>query len=146
MAIFPSRLLDCPTFPFILACVPYPSSTCRINFSKTDTCPISPYPEWLGVVVKAGEYGSVRYRVLNGSKGSFPWSFTLSSIPFSIGTDILDFFQVVSIPFLPFLPRRLWTSRGLNRPRLYPNAMLYLHYSVWVITFLGLGPWAPMNK
>ena len=82
------------------------------------------------MVEKAGEYGSVMYRVLNGSKGSFPRSFTLSSIPFSIGTDILDFFQVVSIPFLPFLPRRLWIGRGLNRPRLYPSAILYLHYSV----------------
>ena len=40
-----SRLL---TFPFILACVPYLSSTCRIDFSKADTCPISPYPKWLG--------------------------------------------------------------------------------------------------
>ena len=58
---------------FILACIPYPSSTCRIDFSKTDTCPISPYPEWLGVVVKAGEYGSVRCRVFNGSKSSFPF-------------------------------------------------------------------------
>ena len=42
-------------------------------FFMTDTCPISPYPEWLGVVVKAEEYGSVRCRVLNGSKGSFPF-------------------------------------------------------------------------
>ena len=44
------------------------------------------------MVEKAGEYGSVRCRVLNGSKGSFSRSFTLSSIPFSIGTYILDFF------------------------------------------------------
>ena len=73
-AIFPSLCSGLLTFPFILAYVPYPSSTCRIDFSKTDTCPISPYPEWLGVVVKTGEYGSVRCRVLNGSKGSFPWS------------------------------------------------------------------------
>ena len=43
------------------------------------------------MVEKAGEYGSVRYRVLNGSKGSFLRSFTLSSIPFFTGTDILDF-------------------------------------------------------
>ena len=78
------------------------------------------------MVEKAGEYGSVMCRVLNGSKGNFPWSFTLSSIPFSIGTDILDFFQVVSIPFLPFLPRRLWTGRGPNRPQLYPNAIFVL--------------------
>ena len=75
LAIFPSLCFRLLTFPFILACVPYPSSTCRIDFSKTDTCPISPYPKSLGVVVKAKEYGSVRCRVLNGSKGSFPWIF-----------------------------------------------------------------------
>ena len=63
------------TFPFILACVRCSSSTCRVNLSKTDTCPISLYPKSLGVVVKAEEYGSVRCRVLNGSKGSFPWIF-----------------------------------------------------------------------
>ena len=64
-----SRLL---TFPFVLACIRCPSSTCRVNLSKTDTCPISLYPKSLGVVVKAEKYGSVRCRVLNGSKGSFP--------------------------------------------------------------------------
>ena len=67
-----SRLL---TFPFILACVHCPSFTCRVKLSKTDTCPISPYPKSLGVVVKAEEYGSVRCRVLTGNKGSFPWIF-----------------------------------------------------------------------
>ena len=136
MVIFPSLFSGLLTFPFILACVPYPSSTCRIDFSKTDTCPISPYPEWLGVVVKAGEYGSVRCRVLNGSKGSFPWSFILSSVPFSINTDILYFFsQAVSIPVLPFLPVRPRICRGLNRPRLYPKAILY-----FVLSILGYNP------
>ena len=66
-AFFPGSL----TFPFILACIPYPTSMCGVRFSRTDTCPISPYLEWLGVVVKAEEYDSVRCRVLNGSKGSF---------------------------------------------------------------------------
>ena len=121
LAIFPSPPYELLSFPFILAGVFLSFVHVQNRHSKTDTCPISPYPEWLGVVEKTGEYGSVMCRVLNGSKGSFPRSFTLSSIPFSIGTYILDFFQVVSIPFLPFLPRRLWTSRGLNRPRLYPN-------------------------
>ena len=73
LPFFPASFPELLTFPFILACIPYPTSTCRVRFSRTDTCPISPYPEWLGVVVKAVEYGSVRYRVLNGSKGSFPF-------------------------------------------------------------------------
>ena len=145
LAIFPSLCYGLLTFPFILACVPYPSSTCRVDFSKTDTCPISPYPEWLGVVVKAGEYGSVRCRVLNGSKGSFPCSL-LSSVSSSIDLDILDFFQAVPIPFLPFLSVRPWTCRGLDRPRLCPKTISYLYYRVWAITFLGSGLWAPTNK
>ena len=94
------------------------------------------------MVVKAGEYGSVRCRVLNGSKGSFSWSFILSSVPFSIDLDILDFFQTVPIPFLSFLPGGPRTCRGLNRPRLCPKTILYLYYRAWAITFLGsdLGP------
>ena len=75
LAIFPSPPSRLLTFPFILAFTHCPSSTCRVNLSKTDTCPFSLYPKSLGVVVKAEEYGSVRCRVLNGSKGSFPWIF-----------------------------------------------------------------------
>ena len=75
LALFPSHSFRLLIFPFILACVHCPSSTYRVNFSKTDTCPISPYPKSLGVVVKVEEYCSVRCRVLNGNKGSFPWIF-----------------------------------------------------------------------
>ena len=142
MAIFPSQPSGFLPFPFILACVPYPSSTCRIDFSKTDTCPISPYPEWLGVVVKAGEYGSVRCRVLNGSKGSFPWLFTLSSVSFSIDLDIFRFFPscsytVFALPFseISDMPRTESSSAA-------PKTILYSYYRAWAITFLssGLGP------
>ena len=72
LAIFPSLLFRLHIFPFILACVHYPSSTYRVNLSKADTCPISPYPKSLGMVVKAKECGSVRFRALNGSSSSFP--------------------------------------------------------------------------
>ena len=72
LAIFPSPFSRSLIFPFILACVRCPLSTCRVKLSKTDTCPISSYPKSLGVVVKAKECGSVRCRALNGSKGSFP--------------------------------------------------------------------------
>ena len=74
-AIFPSPFYRLLTFPFIPTCVHCPSSTCRFKLSKTDTCLISPYSKSLGVVVKAEEYDSVRCRVLNGSKGSFPLIF-----------------------------------------------------------------------
>ena len=72
LAIFPSHLSRSFTFPFRLVYIYYPSSTCWVNPSKTDTCPISQYPKSLGVVVKAKECGSVRCRVLNGSKVAFP--------------------------------------------------------------------------
>ena len=75
LAIFPSPFLRLLIFPFIFACVHCPSSTYRVNISKADICPISPYSKSLGVVVKAKECGSVRFRALNGSKGSFSWIF-----------------------------------------------------------------------
>ena len=67
---FPASLPDCLPLSFILAYIPYPSSTCRIDFSKTDTCPISPYPKWLGVVVKTEQHGSVKCRMLYCNSGS----------------------------------------------------------------------------
>ena len=109
---FPSPLFRFLIFPFILVCVHYPSSTYRVNLSKADTCPISPYPKSLGVVVKAGGCGSVKCRALNGSNSSFPCIFQIflpSSSP---------------IPFLPFLLGVLWVCRGLNYPRRYPKAIL----------------------
>ena len=72
LATFSSPFFRLLTFPFIPVCVHCPSSTCRVKLSKTDTCPINPYPKSLGVVVKAEEYGSVGCSVLNGSKGCFP--------------------------------------------------------------------------
>ena len=75
LAIFPSPLSRLLTFPFILAFVYYPSSTCRVNLPRIDTCPISLYPKLLGVVVKAKEYDSVKRRALNGSEDCFPWIF-----------------------------------------------------------------------
>ena len=62
------------TLSFILSHVCCPSSTCRVNISKTDICPVSLIPELLGMVDKAEEYGSIRCRVLSGkgSKGNFP--------------------------------------------------------------------------
>ena len=75
LAIFPNPLSKLLTFPFILAFVYCLSSTCRVNLSRTDTCPISLYPKSLGVVVKAKECDSVRRRALNGSEDCFSWIF-----------------------------------------------------------------------
>ena len=67
-AFFPDCLLPLLYQPVSLILRPR-----QVRFSRTDTCPISPYPKQLGVVVKAEEHGSVRCRVFNGSNGSFPF-------------------------------------------------------------------------
>ena len=64
-------LSHCHSYPFIRAFILLPVFTCKLNSLGLKTCPVSPYLEWLGVVEKAEEYGSVRCRVLNGSNGSF---------------------------------------------------------------------------
>ena len=60
-------------FSFYISLCPSSNVHVWVRLSRTDTCPISPYPKWLGVVVKAEEHGSVRCRVFNGSNGSFPF-------------------------------------------------------------------------
>ena len=70
---FSQPLLLDTYFFFYISLYPLSNVHVWVRFPRTDTCPISPYPEWFGVVVKAEEYGSVRCRVLNGSKGSFPF-------------------------------------------------------------------------
>ena len=95
------------------------------------------------MVEKAGEYGSVRCRVLNGSKGSFPQSFTLSSIPFSIGTDILDFF-----PSCFYTIFALSSEETLDWPRTELSSAVSQCYFVLALLYLGhnlprLGPLGP---
>ena len=143
MAIFPSPLSGFLLFPFILTCVPYPSSTCRIDFSQTDTCPISPYPEWLGVVVKAEEYGSVRCRVLNGNKGSFPWSLYFLAYPSLLTLDILDF-----LPSWSYTVFALPSDETSDMPRTESSSAVSQGYFVLVLQSLGhnfprLGPLGP---
>ena len=70
---FSPPLSHCLSYPFIQAFILLPASTCKLNFLGFKTCPVSPYLEWLGVVVKTEEHGSVRCRVLNDSNGSFPF-------------------------------------------------------------------------
>ena len=70
----------------------------------------------------------------------------LSSVSFSFDLDILDFFQTVPIPFLPFLPMRPRTCWGLNHPLLCPKSILYLYYLILGHNLPRLGPWALMNK
>ena len=63
-------LLYCLSLLFILAFALSPASTCKLNFLGFKTCHVSPYLEWLGVVVKAEEHGPGRCRMLYCSTGS----------------------------------------------------------------------------
>ena len=95
------------------------------------------------MIEKAGEYDSVRYRVLNGNKGSFLRSFTLSSIPFSIGTDILDFF-----PSCFYTIFTLSSEEILDWPRIESSSAVSQCYVVLALQCLDhnlprLGPLGP---
>ena len=95
------------------------------------------------MVVKAGEDVFVRCRVLNGSKGSFPQLFTLSSIPFYIGTDILDFFPSCFYTILTFS-----SEETLDWPRTESSSAVSQCYFVLALQCLGhnlprLGPLGP---
>ena len=103
---FPARFSGLLVPLFILVCTPSPSSTCRIDFSTTDTCPISPYPKWLGVVVKVEEHGSVRCRMFYCNSGSLL---------------LVLFRTVITLPFRGIygMPSRSSSSAiSLDRPRL----------------------------
>ena len=58
------------SFSFYTSLYPPSSVHVQVQLSKVDTCPISPYPKWLGVVVKAEKHYSIRHRVLNCSNDS----------------------------------------------------------------------------
>ena len=103
---FPASLSGLLVSLIILVCTPSPSSTCRIDFSTIDTCPISPYPKWLGVVVKVEEHGSVRCRMLYCNSGSLL---------------LVLFRTVITLPFRGIygMPSRSSSSAiFLDRPRL----------------------------
>ena len=55
------------SFSFYNSLYPPSNVHVQVQLSRVDTCPISPYPKWLGVVVKTEKYCSVRRRVLNCS-------------------------------------------------------------------------------
>ena len=64
--LFPELLL----FPFYTSIYHSSNVHVQVQRSRADTCSISPYPKWLGVVVKTEKYCSVRCRVFNCSNGS----------------------------------------------------------------------------
>ena len=73
LGLFSQPPLWIACFSFYISLYPLSYVHVQVRLSRTDTCPINPYPKWLGVVVKAEEHGSVKCRVFNGSNGSFPF-------------------------------------------------------------------------
>ena len=109
----------------------------QIQIYGADTCPISPSPKSLGVVVKARKQGSVSCRTLNALTAAFSQIFSCLSLSFSFLILILFrgvvrciTFRWLTVPFLLRLacPRRssslgwapsptytlLWASRFIT--------------------------------
>ena len=110
MAIFPSLLFCVAYSSFCISLYPLSNVHVWVRLSRIDTCPISPYLEWLGVVVKTEEYGPVKCRVLNGSNDNFPFvlAVILSSVFLFIDLDILDLFSKLFLyRFCPFFQEGL---------------------------------------
>ena len=63
----------------------------QIQIDSDDTCPISPFPKSLGVVVKVEKQGSVSYRAFNVIVAAFPQIF--SGLPLSFSFLILILFH-----------------------------------------------------
>ena len=109
----------------------------QIQIYGVDTCPISPSPKSLGVVVKAGKQGSVSCRTLNVLATVFSQIFSCLSLSFSFLILILFrgvvrcvTFRWLTVPFLLGLayPRRS-SSLGWARGPTYT-----LVWASWFIT------------
>ena len=108
------------SFLFILTFTLSPVSTCKLNFLRFKTCHVSPYLEWLGVVVKAEEHGLVRCRVLYCST----WAAPALCSPFLLGALWDTEHKVV----LGHIFRPFWTS--IVRPRQYLSSAQALDLNI----------------
>ena len=130
----------CLSYPFIRAFIFSPASTYKLAFLGLKTCLVSPYLEWLGVVVKAEEHGSVRCRVLNGSNGSFPFVLgRYSNVSFSIDIDILDFFPNCSYTVFALSSRGTSDMPRTESSLAVSQDYLDFNYPSSAIPFLGSG-------
>ena len=70
LGLFSQPLFWIAYFSFYTSLYPSSNVHVQVQLFRADTCPISPYPKWLGVVVKTEKYGSVRRRVFNCSNNN----------------------------------------------------------------------------
>ena len=113
-----------------------PSSTCRVNFYKTDICPVNLIPESLGVVEKP------KNPVLLGAE-SYLGKVVRAAFPRYFRSP----FQSGPIPFLPLF---FGGILGLPRTILSSAASLdlfwVLYYWAWAVAFFSLGLGLPMSE
>ena len=142
----PPPLSYCLPYPFIQTFILSPASTYKLNFLGLKTFPVSPYLEWLGMVVKAEKYGSVRCRVLNGSNDSFPFvlgRYTIQYLLFYWHIYFRSFPKLVLYRFCPFFQGDLEYAE--DRIILSCVSKLFgLLLPILDYTLPRLGPWAPM--
>ena len=86
--VFPPLLPFRPPLVFALFSILYyfpsiPTAHVQIQIYGADTCPISPSPKSLRVVLKAGKQGSVSCKTLNALAAAFSQIFPYLSLSFS---------------------------------------------------------------
>ena len=70
LGLFSQPLFQIAYFSFYTSLYPPSNVHMQVQISRADTCPISSYLKWLGVVVKTEKHCSVRRRVFNCSNDS----------------------------------------------------------------------------
>ena len=136
--------LLCSPSPFVFAlspilyCLPSISTAhVQIQIYGADTCPISPSPKSLGVIVKAEKQGSVSCRTLNAIVAAFSQIFPCLSLFFSFLILIL-FCGVVRCVTLkqqivPFVFGLAWTRRSSSLGQA-PDPIYTLVWAPWFVT------------
>ena len=102
-----------------------PNVHVQVQLSRTDTCPISPYPEWLGVVVKLKSIVLSNAEYLMAVMAVFLLSFVaiLSRAPLSIDADLFSSSQNCSYVVLVISFRN-----ALGMPRTESSSAMYQSY------------------
>ena len=75
LRLFSQPLFWIAYFSFYTSLYPPSNVHVQVQLSRADTCPISPYPKWLGMVLKTEKHCSVRRRVFNCNNGSLSFVF-----------------------------------------------------------------------
>ena len=92
---------------------------------RVGTCPIRPYLQLLGVVVRTKKYGCVRHKALNTIKAAFPY--TLSCFPCPVERSGVSPLMICYLFY----------------PRLYPSEEDFSMAEEGF--FYGLGPWPSID-